>query len=231
MLDWLRIILGGVTQRWRDFQRPTARHYPQAVFQHGAAAEGACTLGEGVSLGPHTKLKDCSVGRYTYFAGHSRLSDCEIGAFCSLGPHLEVGFGRHPTHYVSTYPSFYSRHSAGRADLGATTDFVEHLPVKIGNDVWIGAHCLLMDGVTIGDGAMIAAGAVVAKDIPAYTLAGGVPARVIRPRFTPEETEFLLALKWWEHDLAWIRQHAPFFQSVPQLRAALEAKVSATNLT
>jgi acetyltransferase-like isoleucine patch superfamily enzyme len=220
MLNLARILFGGVAQRWRDFQRPTARLYPQAVFQHGAEAHGECQLAEGVALGPKTNLVNCEVGRYTYFAGYSALSRCRVGAFCSLGPHLEAGFGRHPTNYVSAYPSFYSSQSAGRADFGVVTDFAEHLPITIGNDVWIGAHCLIMDGVTIGDGAFIAAGAVVAQDIPPYAIAGGVPAKVIRPRFDEEETAFLLQLKWWERDLDWIRAHAPLFQDARQLMAA-----------
>jgi acetyltransferase-like isoleucine patch superfamily enzyme len=221
MLDLARILLGGVAQRWRDFKRPTARRYPQAVFQHGAEAHGECVLAEGVALGPKTNLVNCEVGRYTYFAGYSTLARCRIGAFCSLGPNLEAGFGRHPTNYVSAYPSFYSAQSAGRADFGVVTDFAEHLPIVIGNDVWLGAHCLVMDGVTIGDGAFIAAGAVVTKDVPPYTLAGGVPARVIRPRFSEEETLFLLQLKWWERDLSWIRAHAPFFHDIKHLREAV----------
>lgn len=220
MIDLARILLGGVAQRWRDFKRPTGRAYPGTVFQHGAAAHGDCSFGEGVSLGPNTKLHDCSVGRFTYFAGDSSLSRCRVGAFCSLGPGLEVGFGRHPTNFVSSYPSFYSAHSAGRADFGVVTDFAEHLSVTIGNDVWIGAHCLVLDGVTIGDGALIPTGAVVTKDVPPYTMAGGVPARIIRARFSPEEIEFLLRLKWWERDLSWITAHAPLF---PDIKSLMEA--------
>ena len=226
MKDLAHILLGGVARRWRDFRQPTARLHPGAVFQYGASADNSCALAEGVALGPQTKLTNCEVGRYTYFAGYSTLSLCRIGAFCSLGPHLEASFGRHPTHYVSAYPSFYSAHSAGRADFGVVTDFAEHLPITIGNDVWIGAHCLLMDGVTIGDGALIAAGAVVTKNVAPYTLVGGVPARVIRQRFSDEEIEFLLRLKWWERDLAWIRAHAPLFQDVRQLMAAARVEES-----
>ena len=224
MRDWAHILLGGAARRWRDL-RPAARRFPGAVLQYGAEADDKCALAEGVALGPQTKLVDCQVGRYTYFAGYSALARCRIGAFCSLGPHLEAGFGRHPTHYVSAYPSFYSAHSAGRADFGVVTDFAEHLPITIGNDVWLGAHCLVMDGVTIGDGALVAAGAVVAQDVAPYTLVGGVPARVIRQRFSPEETEFLLALKWWERDLDWIRAHAPLFQDIRQLMAATRGEI------
>jgi len=221
MLELARILFGGVAKRWRDFKRPTGRRYPGTVFQYGAAAHGDCSFGEGVSLGPKTKLHDCAVGRFTYFAGDSTLTGCQVGAFCSLGPQLEVGFGRHPSNLVSSYPSFYSAHSAGRADFGVVTDFAEHLPVTIGNDVWMGAHCLVLDGVTIGDGALIAAGAVVTKDVPAYMMAGGVPARIIRPRFSPEEIDFLLRLKWWERDLAWITAHAKLFHDIKRLMEAV----------
>lgn len=217
-----RIPLGGVVKRWRQFRNPSARKYPGVRFDVGSGAYGDSRFGEGVSVGPFTELIDCDVGRYTYFAAHTEISRCRIGSFCSIGPNVTVGLGRHPTRdYVSAYPSFYSSRSAGRADFGVRTDFVEHLSASIGNDVLISAHCLILDGVAIGDGAIIGAGAVVANDVPEYSVAGGVPARVIRQRFDAEQIEFLKRLKWWDKDFEWIRSHASSFCDINLLMKAV----------
>ncbi|MNI40841.1 Chloramphenicol acetyltransferase [compost metagenome] len=80
--------------------------------------------------------------------------------------------------------------------------------IVIGNDVWIGANAVILPGVTLGDGAVIGAGAVVTKDVPPYAIVGGVPAKVIRYRFTPEEIEVLLRIKWWEWEIEEIKSKA-----------------------
>lgn len=212
-----RVLLGGVAERWRVAKNPSASEYPGVEFRAGAVARGNCRFGEGVVVGPKTTLYECEVGRYSYFAASSTISRCRVGSFCSIGPHIEVGFGRHPTNYVSAYPSFYQPHDYSKADLGVNLEFEGFQTVNIGNDVWIGAHCLILDGVTIGNGAVIGAGAVIANDIPPYTLAGGVPAKVIRQRFTDDQIVFLENLKWWDRDLEWIRAHAPSFTNIDSL--------------
>ena len=70
----------------------------------------------------------------------------------------------------------------------------------IGNDVWIGLNATILDGVTIGDGAIVAAGAVVTKDVPPYAVVAGVPAKIIKYRFTESQIDFLLKFRWWEKD-------------------------------
>jgi acetyltransferase-like isoleucine patch superfamily enzyme len=226
-----RVLLGGVAERWREVKNPSASRYPGVEFRRGASARGDCRFGEGVVVGPGTSLFECEVGRYTYFAASGTISRCRIGSFCSIGPHIEVGFGRHPTNHVSTYPSFYKPHDYSKADFGIEMEFENYETVNIGNDVWIGAHCLILDGATIGDGAVIGAGAVVVKDMPAYTLAGGVPARVIRQRFSDEQVAFLQRLKWWERDIDWIRAHAPLFGSVESLMEQVASEEEAASYT
>ena len=85
--------------------------------------------------------------------------------------------------------------------------------IVIGNDVWIGYEAVILAGVTIGDGAVIGARAVVTKDIPPYTIVGGVPAKPIRKRFTQETIDLLLKIKWWNWPEERIRQHIAEIQS------------------
>ena len=85
--------------------------------------------------------------------------------------------------------------------------------IIIGNDVWIGYEAVILAGVTIGDGAIIGSRAVVTKDVPPYTIVGGVPARPIRRRFDDETVEALLHLRWWDWDEEKIRRNLPAIQS------------------
>jgi len=78
---------------------------------------------------------------------------------------------------------------------------------EIGNDVWIGARAILRTGVKIGDGAIIAAGAVVVKDVEPFSIVGGVPAKHIRHRFSPDEIVRILESNWWNKDLEWLKRH------------------------
>ena len=160
---------------------------------------------------------NCTVGRYSYVAGNAQVRDCEMGAFCSLGPEILIGLGIHPLQYVSTYPGFYA------PDLvSCRTNFVhakkiplvEHAPIIIGSDVWIGARAIVRDGVNIGHGAVIGAGALVTKDVAPYSIVGGVPARLIRMRFSDDIVARLLELRWWDRPIEWIDAHAPDFIEV-----------------
>ena len=93
--------------------------------------------------------------------------------------------------------------------------------VTIGNDVWIGANVTIVNGVTIGDGAVIGANSIVTKDIPPYSIYGGVPAKCIRMRFI-ESNRFLLKLKWWNMDEEWIRSNSLLFSDVNCLMENME---------
>lgn len=142
-----------------------------------------------------------SVGRHTYglskrtFVQPHAAAPISVGAFCSIGPEVLI-FGRadHPTQLASTYPF--------RAKLlhpeAGNTDAVTKGAVRIGSDVWIGARAMILSGVTVGDGAIIAAGAVVARDVPAYGIVAGNPAKLIKYRFAPEIVAALLEIRWWD---------------------------------
>ena len=162
----------------------------------------------------HSVFVSSSLGYASYIGDGSKFSRTQIGRYCSIGPNVECIFGRHPAHtFVSTHPAFFSiNHSIGLSYVEEQR-FQEHpepldkegkYSILIGNDVWIGANVAILDGITIGDGAIIAANALITKDVPPYTIVGGVPAKELKKRFTDEQIDFLLALKWWEKPVDWI---------------------------
>lgn len=156
------------------------------------------------------------VGDYTYYDDISGAENFEnhvthhyeflgdkliIGKFCAIAKGIEfiMNGANHRMNSVTTYPFNIMGHGWEKF-----TPSLEQLPLKgdtvIGNDVWIGQNVTVMPGVHIGDGAIVAANSVVAKDIPAYCIAGGNPCSVIRKRFSDDLIEYLLELKWWDWD-------------------------------
>lgn len=146
-----------------------------------------------------------TVGRYTYgkpkvmWSKGDFAHTLKIGAFCSIAEDVVVFVGTHGRHTVDWISTFPMGLVYGRAEnTGASRAISGNLSVNIGNDVWIGRRCLIMAGVTIGDGAVIAAGAVVNKDVAPYSIVGGVPIKVLRQRFPERIVEKLRKLKWWD---------------------------------
>lgn len=165
-------------------------------------------LGKTVNISSDVTLLSCHVGDYTYIGPGCVMSNATIGRYCSIAPQVYIGLGTHPSRkFVSTHPLFYLHRPAMGWTIADRDYLAEFSPTTVGNDVWIGLRAAIVDGVTIGDGAIIGAGAVVVKDVPPYTIWGGVPARQIRERFSREEAEFLMSFKWWEKDEDWLREN------------------------
>lgn len=135
-----------------------------------------------------------------------------IGKFCSIacGTKFLFNCANHTLKSLSTYtfPLFYEEWELEKSNI--TTAWDNKGDIVIGNDVWIGYEAVIMAGVHIGDGAIIAARAVVTKDVPPYTIVGGIPSKEIRKRFDAEVIQQLLILKWWNWSTDKIRQCLPY---------------------
>lgn len=148
-------------------------------------------------LAKGTVISTSSIGRFTYVAG-AKIVLTEIGSFCSIGPNVRIGgLGSHPVHWISTHPAFYSTLMQCGTTFSKVDKFEEEKRTALGNDVWIGANATILDGVRIGHGAIVAAGAVVTKEVPPYGIVGGVPAKIIRYRFSADVIDALLEWQWW----------------------------------
>ena len=138
-----------------------------------------------------------------------------IGKFCSIacGAKFLFNSANHNLSSLSTYPFpiFFEEWDLDAKDVTDAWD--NKGDIVIGNDVWIGYEAVILAGVTIGDGAVIGTRAVVTKDVPPYTIVGGVPAKPIRKRFPEGTIELLLKLKWWDWTEERIRQHLSEIQS------------------
>ncbi|GGJ78540.1 CatB-related O-acetyltransferase [Pseudomonas matsuisoli] len=194
--------------KWVLSLKKRARQTPGFRSSLSSYASPDVTFGENVRLWGGTKLTNASVGRFTYFAG-TKASNITVGAFCSIGPGTRLGgMGDHPISMLSTHPVFYSTLEQCGESFADRDHFNEYKRTAIGNDVWIGANVVVLDGVTIGNGAIVAAGAIVTKDVPAYAIVGGVPAKVLKHRFAEADIERLEQLQWWNAPVEQLRECA-----------------------
>lgn len=137
-------------------------------------------------IGKHTHLRGCKIGKYVYVGSHCVMNHVTIGNYTCIASTAAIGGMEHSYWYPSISPLL-----SNECVFGCET--------RIGNDVWIGAHVCVKQGISIGDGAVIGAGSVVTHDIPPYTIAYGVPAKVVKRRFENEKKEQLVkGSKYWE---------------------------------
>lgn len=149
---------------------------------------------------------------YHYPVNGDRL---KIGKFCSVACGAKFLFtsGNHSLQSLSTYtfPIFYEQWGLDPKNIRDAWD--NKGDIVIGNDVWIGYEAVILSGVTVGDGAVIGTRAVVTKDVPPYTIVGGVPARPIRRRFDPQTIARLEELRWWDWEEERIARNLSAIQS------------------
>jgi acetyltransferase-like isoleucine patch superfamily enzyme len=189
---------------------------------------GPLFLNKNSQVGP-----DVVVGKYFGMNESCFIARATVGAFGAIGARTAINPFNHPTSWLSTNEFQY--HPKSFDWVNEYNEFVrlERTPdmfrrVSIGNDVWTGHNVNVMAGVNVGDGAVIAAGAVVTKDVPPYAIVGGIPATVLRFRFPEKTIERLLRVKWWELELAQL-SGLPFrdIERCLDLIEAIKAKASA----
>lgn len=164
--------------------------------------ESPANISAAVDLRSHIKI-----GAFSYIAptdGIGRfIHNCEIGRYCSISAGVWIGPNEHPLDWLSSSPAFYNLRAFNKRQKRVKVlPFQDTKRTVIGNDVWIGSHAFIKGGVRIGNGAVVAAHAVVTKDVPDYAIVAGCPARIVRYRFRPETIRSLLELQWWNYDAA-----------------------------
>ena len=186
----------------------------KVTVQFGAHTDGSSFEGRN-AIGRHASVLKSSLGYGSYVASGSFLRGAKVGRYCCIGKQVRVIDVTHPSRqYVSVHPLFFAEKTVvgesyvGRQKFEETVNLPDDpkFSVRIGNDVWI------------GDGAIVAAGAVVTKDVEPYTIVAGVPARPVRKRFSDDEIHFLEELRWWDKGEEWIRENAEKFDDINKLR-------------
>jgi phosphonate metabolism protein (transferase hexapeptide repeat family) len=191
------------------FKSPEPRIHPTAELK-------SCRLGRYSIVGERVILREVALGDFSYFERHAEAIYTTIGKFCSIAANSRINALEHPlerltTHKVSYRPNEYFRY------LGVDAAFKQRRQAKtvtIGHDVWIGHGAVVMPGVSIGNGAVVGANAVVTRDIGAYEIVTGVPARTLRLRFPAGISARIERLVWWDWPVAKLADAVPDMQAL-----------------
>jgi acetyltransferase-like isoleucine patch superfamily enzyme len=168
-----------------------------------------------------------SMGIGSYISHDSALCG-KIGKFSSIGPFVHLGYGTHPITepFATTSPAFFSVNAQNGSTFVSKQYFQEYkyadkeekYAIIIGNDCWVGHSAFIVGGITIGDGAIILAHAVVTKNVPPYAIVGGVPAKILKYRYNEETINFLLNFKWWDKNVDWLEKNTNLLRNISDLK-------------
>lgn len=173
------------------------------------------TLAEKVRIDRNNHLFRTKLGRHSYTGMNTVVMHADIGGFCSISWNVSIGGANHDPSRLSQHAFLYNPYDGLRPEDAPPPYDRFADPLVIGNDVWIAAGAAIMRGVTVGNGAVIGANAVVTRDVPPYAIVAGNPARVIRMRFAPEIVALLLELRWWHWDVERIRSQFTALSEAP----------------
>ena len=213
VLHWKRYIILKLKYRGKVRFNTTTRIDVSSTF------EGANVIGDNTRF--------CGILGY----GSYICNDCSIigsvGRFTSIAAEVNNAQGVHPitAPYVTTSPMFFSLKKQSGITFAKEQLFEEmRAPIQIGNDCWIGQRAFFVGGLTIGDGAVVLAGAVVTKDVPPYAVVGGVPAKILKYRYDEETIDFLLEKKWWNMPIEWLKENSELLCDIEKLKVVLNTK-------
>ncbi|KAF2081183.1 CatB-related O-acetyltransferase [Flavobacterium sharifuzzamanii] len=171
-----------------------SRGIQNVTFKGKNAVPDRCNFSGSIEIGYGTTL-----GYNNFFGG-----DITIGKYCQIGADVAIHSSNHPIHYLSTYIN-------KNLFDGELNSLKENKKVVIGNDVWIGHNVIIVGNVTIGNGAILAAGSVITKDVLPYSIVGGVPAKIIKKRFSENVIQEIEELQWWNYSESEIKKIKPLF--------------------
>jgi phosphonate metabolism protein (transferase hexapeptide repeat family) len=183
---------------------------------HPTAAVTQTEIGRYTEIAERCTVSESVVGDYSYLMRECEVWAARIGKFVNIASHVRLNATNHPVWRATLHHFTYRAHDywpdAAREE--SFFDWRRQNAVTIGHDVWIGHGATVLPGVSVGNGAVIGAGAVVSKDVPAWTIVGGVPAREIRRRFPIEIGDRLDRLAWWDWSHARLRGALDDFRSL-----------------
>ncbi len=183
-------------------------------------------LDEYVSINRNCVLDNAEMGIGSYINQNTVLKHAVIGKFCCISWNVTLyGGSSHNYNSPSMYTSYHWKHIFGSSIQSS----IEKEKTRIGNDVWIGNGAIVINGVTVGDGAIIGAGAVITKDVPPYSVVGGVPAKVLRMRFDANEIERLLKISWWKWPMDIIKANESLLRITALSEESLQKMESITH--
>lgn len=177
-----------------------ARLTAEKPFIHPDCEITECSFGAFVEIGRGSRVAHSTLGDYSYCDRFADIANAQVGKFANIAAFSRIGATDHPLHTASCHHFLY-RSDDYWDDVERDADFFAHRRSRIahiGHDTWIGAGAMVKPEVTLGDGAVVAAGAVVTRDVAPYTIVAGTPARVLRLRQPPQIAERLSALAWWD---------------------------------
>ena len=190
-----------------ELMRIRRRFQGREIYTHRIGSN--VNLGSNVAIASNVEIRSgVEIDNYSYVNQGTTIVSGKIGKYTSIGCNCQIGLSEHPTNYISTSPHIYGKNNI----FGIKEYWCEIFsPPTIGNDVWVGNNCIILQGVKIGDGVIIAAGAVVTKDVEPFTIVGGVPARRIKKRFNEEKIRYLMDFKWWDFSIDELKKYKNVF--------------------